>query len=199
MKQSTLELMVEYTTDILPHGDMVEKYGETTIDLLKMYFNDKNSSTMRERVMCHMLGIESNDNKLGYDGNDGAKEMKPKNHDTTNPKSKKLNGAGNYSDMTHKRHQKFIDDNAEIYIGGFVDGRIVYIIKVPYVSLEEHFSKQIFKNLPNGDELNKYLRSMTFSLTHYKNMDGVEVVYLTDNLDSYSTYLTKDLYTFLNQ
>jgi hypothetical protein len=41
---------------------------------------------------------------------DSKDENKPKNFDTNNPKSKKLNGGGNYSDMTHKRNEKFILD-----------------------------------------------------------------------------------------
>ena len=38
------------------------------IDLLTMYFNDKNSSTLREYILVTSNGFISNKEKLGYNG-----------------------------------------------------------------------------------------------------------------------------------
>lgn len=169
------------------------------IELMTKYFNDKNSSTLREEVMCYISGQEPNPNKLGYDGKGTVAEKKPKNYDTTNPKSKRLNGSGNYSDMTLKRHENFINDKAVIHIGGFVDGKIVYQFKVPYVGLSDHFKKQLDKRLPDGDKPTHYLRSMTFSLKALQQSNDVELEFLTPNIDEYSGFMTKTLYTYLKK
>jgi hypothetical protein len=147
--------------------------------------------------MCYISGIESNPNKLGYDGKDSNDENKPKNYDTKNPKSKKLNGSGSYSDMTHKRNEKFILDDAIIHIGGFVDGKIVYQFKIPYVGLTEHFKKQLNKKLPEGDKTNNYVRSMTFSIKSIQECKDVDLEFLDDNIEVYSKFMTKNLYTYL--
>jgi hypothetical protein len=165
--------------------------------LISKYFNDKNSSTLREEVMCYITGNEPNDNKLGYDGKNTNDENKPKNYDTTNPKSKKLNGSGNYSDMTHKRNENFINDDAIIHIGGFVDGKVIYQVKVPYSSLSEHFKKQLDKRLPDGDKPNQYLRSMNFSLPALKECSNVEVEFLSPNINEYRGFMAKTLYDYL--
>jgi hypothetical protein len=172
---------------------------ELFIQLLGKYFNDKNSSTLREEVMCYISGNNPNPNKLGYDGEGSADENKPKNYDTTNPKSKKLSGAGNYSDMTLKRNDNFINDNAVIHIGGFVDGKLAYQFKVPYVGLSDHFKKQLDKRLPDGDKPNHYLRSMNFSLPALKLCNDVELEFLSPDIDQYSGFMTKTLYTYLKK
>lgn len=179
--------------------DGLEVSKQHFIELLSKYFNDKNSSTLREETMCYISGIESNPNKLGYDGKTTKDENKPKNFDTSNPKSKKLNGAGNYSDMTHKRDEKFRLDNPTIHIGGFVDGRLIYQFKIPYNGLGEHFKKQLNKRLPNGDIKNNYLRSMTFSLTAIQGCMNVELEFLSKDIDTYRDFMTKNLYTYLNK
>jgi hypothetical protein len=198
METTLRQLITEYSmgnTEL----DGFEIPKELFIELLSKYFNDKNSSTLREEVMCQVSGIESNPNKLGYDGKETNDENKPKNFDTKNPKSKKLNGGGNYSDMTHKRNDNFILDNAIIHIGGFVDGKIVYQFKIPYKSLSGYFKTQLNKRLPNGDESNNYLRSMKFSLNKIQECNDVELEFLSQDINKYSVYMTKNLYTYLNK
>ena len=107
--------------------------------------------------------------------------------------------AGNYSDMTLKRNDNFINDNAIIHIGGFVDGKLAYQFKVPYVGLSDHFKKQLDKRLPDGDKPNHYLRSMNFSLPALKLCENVELEFLTPNIDEYSGFMTKTLYTYLKK
>jgi hypothetical protein len=198
MKTTLAQLITEFSMgNTTLEGFDIPK--ELFIELLGKYFNDKNSSTLREEVMCKISGNSPNPNKLGYDGEGSVDENKPKNYDTTNPKSKRLNGSGNYSDMTLKRHETFINDNAVIHIGGFVDGKIVYQFKVPYVSLNDHFKKQLDKRLPDGDKPTHYLRSMTFSLKALEQSDDVELEFLSPNIDEYSGFITKNLYTYLKK
>jgi hypothetical protein len=198
MKITLAQVITEYSmgnTEL----DGLDIPKELFVQLLTKYFNDKNSSTLREEVMCYISGNNPNPNKLGYDGEGSVDENKPKNYDTTNPKSKKLSGAGNYSDMTLKRNDNFINDNAIIHIGGFVDGKLVYQFKVPYVGLSDHFNKQLDKRLPDGDKPNHYLRSMNFSLTALKQCDDVELEFLSADIDQYSGFMTKTLYTYLKK
>jgi hypothetical protein len=198
MKITLAQVITEYSmgnTEL----DGLDIPKELFVQLLTKYFNDKNSSTLREEVMCYISGNNPNPNKLGYDGEGSVDENKPKNYDTTNPKSKKLSGAGNYSDMTLKRNDNFINDNAVIHIGGFVDGKLVYQFKVPYVGLSDHFKKQLDKRLPDGDKPNHYLRSMNFSLTALKQCDDVELEFLSTDIDQYSGFMTKTLYTYLKK
>lgn len=169
------------------------------VELLTKYLNDKNSSTLRQDIMCEVAGVKSNPNKLGFDGDGTSDEMKPKNIDTTNPKSKKLDGGGNYSDMTHKRHLAFCEQDAIIHIGGFVDGKHIYQFKIPYNDLSEYFKSKLNDYLPEGDVPNRYLRSMTFSLTQIKKCENVELEYISQDLENYRGYMTSTLYNYLKE
>ena len=196
MKLSLNEIVVKYSQGNTSLSD-VDIDKDLFNELLKKYLNDKNSSTLRQDVMCTMANLVSSTNKLGYDGVDSVDEMKPKNHETNNPKSKKLDGGGNYSDMTFKRHHSFIEQNAKIHVGGFVDGKHVFQFKINYVDLAFHFEQQLSKRLPNGDEPNQYLRSMRFSLTQIKECKNVELLFLTKDINQYCSYMTDSLYFYL--
>ena len=198
MRNTLEEIVLKYS-----HGDTeltsVEVDKDHFKELLIKYLNDKNSSTLRQDIMCEVAGVKSNPNKLGYDGKDTTDEMKPNNVDTTNPKSKKLSGGGNYTDMTFKRHNAFCDQDAQIHIGGFVDGKHIFQITVPYREMITHFENQLMKRLPNGDQPTQYLRSMYFSLTQIKKCDNVLLTYITQDLENYRGHITKPLYTYLRK
>lgn len=65
------------------------------VDLLTTYFNDKNSSTLREFIVVSLSGFEPNSSKIGYNGYKhdaiGKKaeycEAKPKNVNTNDLKN----------------------------------------------------------------------------------------------------------------
>jgi hypothetical protein len=197
--RSTLEdIIVKYSHNDSEFSSLKIDEGHF-MELLKKYLNDKNSSTLRQDIMCVVAGLVSNTNKLGYDGEGSADEMKPKNVDISNPKSKRLDGRGNYSDMTFKRHSAFCEQDAQIHIGGFVDGKHVFQIRVPYREMNTHFEDQLKKRLPNGDQPTQYLRSMNFSLTQIKNCNNVVLTYVTQDLEDYRGYMTKTLYTYLTK
>lgn len=114
-------------------------------DLLTMYINDKNSSTIREFLTVSIAGFEHSKNKIGFNGFKqnsvlGGKPMfceaKPQNlhsNDFENQKIKrKLNGSGNFTDYTWARYYKDKTDNPIILISGFVDGKLLYILSFPF-------------------------------------------------------------------
>jgi len=113
---------------------LIDKSKQNTIsilvDLLTMYYNDKNSSTLREFVVVYLSGFESNPNKIGYNGykhnSIGEKteycEAKPKNVNTNDTSPKKLNGGGNFTDYTWGRLKKDKKNNPTMLIGGFIMG-----------------------------------------------------------------------------
>lgn len=97
----------------------------TLIDLLTMYINDKNSSTIREFITVSLAGYTHKEGKIGYNGFRQSAyvpgktekcEAKPKNIDTiefekyekgerkTSPA--KLNGGGNFTDYTPARFER---------------------------------------------------------------------------------------------
>jgi len=67
------------------------------IDLLTLYFNDKNSSRLRELTTLWMCGFQPNSEKLGYNGyrmdvDAGRRvdcEVKPQNTDDPQEKTKR--------------------------------------------------------------------------------------------------------------
>ena len=92
------------------------------VDLLTMYINDKNSSTIREFVTVNLAGYKHKEGKIGYNGfkqdafvsSKTLKcEAKPKNFDTTELEKfengerrttpSKLHGGGNFTDYTFGR------------------------------------------------------------------------------------------------
>jgi hypothetical protein len=178
---------------------ILQEYGEMFWELLSLYLNDKNSSTLRQIITCEIIGVKSNQNKLGYDGEKTNDEVKPKNVNSDFKGKKKviLNGNGNYSDLTHARHQKYIDDNVSIHVSGFVDGNLIYVIKVPYQSMANFFKRKLDKHLPNGDEPTKYVRSASFSFTNFKDCDGIEIEFVRENINDYVQFINKNLYTYL--
>jgi hypothetical protein len=198
MRNTLEDIIVKYSHNDAEFSSLNIDKGHF-IELLKKYLNDKNSSTLRQDIMCEVAGLTPNTKKLGYDGENSVDEMKPKNIDTNNPKAKKLDGLGNYSDMTFKRHNGFCDQNAQIHVGGFIDGKHIFQIKVPYIEMRVHFENQLKKRLPNGDQPTQYLRSMNFSLTQIKNCSDVVLTYLVKDLVNYRGYMTKTLYTYLTK
>ena len=91
MRHTLEDIIINYShgdTELLSYD--IDK--DHFMELLKKYLNDKNSSTLRQEIMCQVAGVKPNPNKLGFDGEGTVDEMKPKNVETLNPKSKKLSG-----------------------------------------------------------------------------------------------------------
>jgi len=196
---TTEELISVYTNG----NDKLEGYEivrENLLDILRMYLNDKNSSTLRELTMCKISDVEPSLKKLGYDGfgkiDREPHENKPQSYDTKNIKAKKLTGGGNYTDMTHRRHIKYFNDDVILHLAGFVDGILIYQFMVKYRELIKHFKKQLDKHLPNGDIPNIYLKSMTIPLTQLEKCD-VKLEFITEDIEEYRKFLTDKCYKYI--
>lgn len=163
-------------------GESKEQLISMLTDLLTAYFNDLNSSTLRETVVVRLSGFQPNAEKLGYDGyrHDAVSgkvehcEVKPKNiQSATKAKSKpKLSGQGNFTDYTWQRFHKNLEDNPRMLVAGFIDGRLIYIFEFDFK--EEDFTAKLravlARRFPNGENIEgEYLRSASFSFKNYAN------------------------------
>lgn len=186
-------------------------------DLLTMYINDKNSSTIREFITVTLAGYEHSEQKIGFNGFKqssivGGKpiacEAKPKNITTNDflrytneyrkTKPSVLSGGGNFTDYTHARFAKDKKENPHMLISGFIDGKLLYILEIPFKtkSFMENLEQQLNKFFPHGDQLNTFLRSARFTYKDYINSRGLAVVFLLppQELSFYQHYFNKSFY-----
>jgi len=197
MNKELLNVIVPYSKGELSKETIIETHGEMFMSLLELYINDSNSSTLREAITCEIVGIESTGKKKGYDSKLTKEEIKPRNVQTGGKKT--LDSWGNYSDLTHKRHNKYINDDVTIHISGFVDGFLMYVIKLKYVDLTQYFQNMLDRDLPNGDQKNKYVRTAYFTFTNIKDMPSLEVEFLRDNINEFKPFFQKDFFNYLTQ
>ncbi|MCS7245375.1 MAG: hypothetical protein N2504_04695 [candidate division WOR-3 bacterium] len=140
------------------------------IEILTMYFNDKNSSKLRELVALYIAGYEPTQKKLGYDEYKQAVdsdrlefcEVKPQN---TDKEKKKLNGSGSFNDYTPERFKKDLSNKPKVLACGYVKGHLIYILEFDFHCLKSKIEKAL-KSFFGDDLIRKkgqYLRSATFS------------------------------------
>jgi len=196
------------------------------VDLLTMYINDKNSSTIREFITVVFAGYEHKEGKIGYNGfrqeiSQPGKtikcEAKPKNFSTDelekfkngirkNPPSK-LNGGGNFTDYTSARLKKDKMENLNMLVSGFIDGKLIYILEFPFnhKPFIDHLKEQLKKfesKLKKGEKTKgQFLRSASFDYKHFVSCPDLRVVYLLPKpeLERYQPYLVKSFYEFLRE
>lgn len=164
-----------------------------------------------------IAGYTHNTSKIGYNGYKLSVpeiaincEAKPKNismqdfidYENGNRHSKpgKLNGGGNFTDYTHARFNKDKNNNLNMLISGFIDGKLIFIIEFPFNSTNftNKLKNQLDKKFPNGDREGFYLRSASFSFKDYKN-DKYKFIYVTYNISEYSKYIDKDLFNTIKK
>lgn len=100
-----------------------------------------------------------------------------------------------------KKHRK---ENAAVLVGGFIDGKLIYIFRFPFNSkpLVDRLRDLLRKKYPDGKDVSgDWLRSATFRLRDYKDISTLNVTVFVDNqtLDFYQPYITKPLYDFLEE
>jgi len=163
MNQELLQIIKLYTTSSHKKLDnyLLDKSKSTLIavllDLLTIYINDKNSSTIRELITIILAGYKHSGGKIGYNGYKQSIsipgqiikcEAKPKNYDT-HSKAKspaKLNGYGNFSDYTYQRLKRDRNEKKlNVLVSGFVDGKLIYIFEFPFN--HKTFTNQLMKQL----------------------------------------------------
>jgi len=181
------------------------------VDLLTMYINDKNSSTLREFITVTFAGYTHKEKKIGYNGfkQDAFSgktincEAKPKNVDTNSKSPDRLRGYGNFSDYTFKRLEKDSkEEDLNMLVSGFVDGRLVYIFEFPFrnSAFVNNLREQLMRRFPKGKDIpTEYLRSASFDYKHFINYKDLKIVYLCSKgeLRKHQKYIVKGFYTFL--
>ena len=201
------------------HSCLLGKSKDTLIsilvDLLTMYINDKNSSTIREFLAVTLAGYEHKGGKIGYNGfkqdvfTPGKTitcEAKPKNVDTNLKPLRKLNGGGNFTDYTYARFERDKQkDSLNMLISGFVDGKLIYIIEFPFIcpsflkKLEMQLLRWEARLIDGRGTTGQFLRSASFDYNDFINCPDLKIVYLLNRnkLEKYKPYIVKNFYEFL--
>lgn len=164
-------------------------------DLLTVYINDKNSSTLREFITVSAAGYKHRNSKIGYNGykQDVAGtsvdcEAKPKNVDSheyaefrrkERKSFRKLNGGGNFTDYTWARFAKDCGENLHMLVSGFVDGKLIYILEFPFSeeSFKNKLELQLRRHFPDGDVAGRFLRSAGFDYNDFMDGQNLKIVY----------------------
>ena len=168
--------------------------------------NDKNSSTLREFLTVSLAGYRHSNEKIGYNGYKHSIygrpimcEVKPQNVRSNG--KRKLDGGGNFTDYTHKRLKKDLDENIQVLVSGFVDGKLIYILEFPFKcdSFVSKLKDQLNKRFPNGDIKGQFLRSARFNYRDYINCKKLKVVFCLPKYElvKYKNNIVKKLYDFL--
>jgi hypothetical protein len=164
----------------------------TIYQLIEESANDSNSSKFREDVTKWMVGLETSESKKGYDDDFAAIEVKPQNFTGR----AKLCGKGQFNDFTWKRDKKYNKDGVVMLISGFSYGKLVFIIEFPYSSIRKTIKEKLKKHLPNGDEVNRYVRTCGFTYTTWKD-EEYKIRYVTPDLEKYKECIVKGFYNIL--
>jgi len=176
------------------------------IDLITIYINDKNSSTLREFITVTLAGYKHTEGKIGYNGykqNVYGKplkcEAKPQN--IRSDGKRKLNGGGNFTDYTHERLERDLQENLNMLVSGFIDGKLIYILEFPFKceSFVSKLKQQLNKRFPKGDIQGQFLRSARFDYRNFINCEDLKVIFCLpkSELEKYKNNIVKGFYNFL--
>lgn len=219
MNKDLLQLIEDYATKEHKNisatliGKSKDSLMAMLLELLTKYYNDLNSSTMRELVVAVVAGYEPSLEKLGYNGfrhnsltgKTEHCEIKPRNFrtDSTAKNPIKLNGGGNFTDYTWQKFQRHQKENPKMLVAGFVDGHLIYILGFDFngQGFTSRLQEQLQNNFPDGDISGIYLRSASFSFKHYKDIENLETIYITSKqeLTNAKTYITGTLFKYLEK
>lgn len=192
MNEDLLQLIKDYATR--EHSEisasLVNKSKDNLVgmllDLMTLYYNDPNSSTLREMVVALLSGFTPSTKKLGYNGFRQAAltgateycEIKPKNVRTaSSAKNKpKLDGGGNFTDYSWQKFSRHKNENPIMLVAGFIDGRLVHIFQFNFNSpqLTSTIRQQLQRKFPDGDQSGIYLRSAYFTFNHFKDIPELQ-------------------------
>ena len=170
-------------------------------EILDLYANDKNSSTLREWIVLRIAGCQHRPDKIGYNGYRGEVpyEVKPRNVRSVERKRKRLNGDGNFTDFTYERLKKYLRDKVQVLVAGFVDGNLVYVFEVPFESLHDTLKAQMDRQFGGKRPKGVFLRSANFSLRDYANDARVQCLFLNPQWRNFSDFLTHDFRNYLER
>lgn len=219
MNEDLLQLIKDYTTKehteigVSLLGKSKDNLISMLLDLLTTYYNDLNSSTIRELVVAVLAGYEPSSEKLGYNGfrqNTPTGpveycEIKPPNvrSNSTAKTKRKLNGGGSFSDYTWEKFEKVQKENPNMLVAGFVDGRLIYIFEFSFneQSFTSLLKERLKKRFPNGDITGEYLRGSAFSFKHYKDAESLKTIYIApkQELIKAQPYITGPTFKYLEK
>ena len=219
MNKDLLELIEDYTTKEHTEisGNLLDKSKDNLIsmllDLLTGYYNDLNSSTMRELVVAVLAGYQPNSEKLGYNGfrqnvltgKVEHCEIKPRNvrSDSTAKNPRKLDGGGNFTDYSWAKFERHQEENPNMLVAGFVDGKLIHIFEFSFNEQDftARLQEQLERQFPNGDITNQYLRSAQFLFKHYKDAESLKTIYIVSKqeLVKAQPYITGPLFKHLEK
>ena len=219
MNKDLEQLIIDYATKEHTEisGSLIEKSKDNLVsillDLLTIYYNDVNSSAVRELVVAKVAGYQSRSEKLGYNGFrqnvlTGAVEqceIKPRNF-RTNSSAKnqsKLNGDGNFGDYSWARFQRHQEENPNMLVAGFVDGRLIYIFEFSFNerTFISRLRKRLEDALPNGDVSGRYQRNASFTFKNYQDAASLETIYTAPMqiLTKVKSYITGSVFNYLEK
>lgn len=216
MNQNLTEVLRTYSLGSADFCSQMANYSKPALigilaDLLTIYFNDRNSSMLREFLTTTIAGYQHCENKIGYNGFKITAagqtidcEVKPKNIRSSdfeeynqgqrkNPPPK-LNGSGNFTDYTWGRLKKDLSNAPNMLVSGFVDGRLLYILEFPF-NTDTFIAKlksQLDKRFPNGDQEGLYLRGANFTYRDY--LSSAQLLYLANDVESFRSYMNRIFY-----
>ena len=189
-----------YALETIPEDiDEKDKIIYQCIDIMA---NDDNSSKLREEITLDICNYENSPGKLGEDGIDPVTnrkiEVKPQNGHNRNAKSKKMNGGGQFTDFSHKRIQKYIDNDILMVVSGFYNGKLKFIVQFDFTSptFLNHIKAKVSRALPEGDQVSKYCRSASFGWNQWKDATNLKLMYKSSNIDN--SMISGPLLKFLN-
>ena len=150
------------------------------LELLDIYMNDKNSSTIRELITVLIAGYQPIPGKLDRDALDTItqkeKECKPKNFNGKTPQR----GAACFNDYTRKRFNQDLEDDLDIVGSLFVDGQCAFVIEYNMDSVKDKLDKQIHEKCEVKS--NSYVRSASWAYDSYVDHESLKIHYINQDL-----------------
>jgi len=193
LKNKNYKSVNEYVIDYaLGREEILDHKDEIIFDLAKMLLRSTSTGEFRQIPILALCGHRGSIGKFGYDSSDGNIEVKSIVYSPNN----KLNGGGSYSDLTWARHKKYVDDDVRLVLGGFVDGRIVYVIEVKYSDIVDRIEYTLKDALPDGDKVREYSRASRFTYCAY---DKFEIKYLHSDIEKYKYAICDKFYKLLTK
>jgi len=180
-------------------------------DLLILYINDLNSSTLREIITIEVANFSHLKSKLGYDGFQQSSvtdkiqycEIKPVNcyQKSDGTYNKKLCGQGNFTDFSWKKLAHIKNDDIKMIISGFYSGKLLYILSFDFNEslFLNKLENQLQHNFPNGDLKGFWLRSANFNYKDYENASSLKIIYRNKDLKNYINLFSKKFFLLLKK
>lgn len=159
--------------------------------LFDAYFQDKNSSTLREALTLSHNGYEKVDKKQGPDGYHKIRkkfaEVKPQYaHIDEKNKQTKFSGGGTFNDMTFEKIKEIED--YDMLCSGFAQDKIIFIVRFP----TKFIASYLHSNLTKIIDKPKRRKSIKFGYNAYINCPDLEILFFDEQ--NAKQFMSKDMY-----